>query len=217
MSDVKNFFLGMEPPLPDPGALFRGAFPFFLGTKVGKPEGIGRALNRTNGINLASVPKEKTASVRVLPDAVAILKGIQMPFLEGFLGKIQEFRDGPDFRLTDVDGARFPGAAVAALLALKAESAVEKIGSIRNLAHKIPGKPQREKRGAMPMISLIIRKKFREIKVGVGVRKKSCNSHYSLKLRSPLNSGLCFWPFSISLPYHQHGKTVAHYGKTVAH
>lgn len=163
MSDVKNFFLGMEPPLPDPGALFRGAFPFFLGTKVGKPEGIGRTLSWPDRINLASVLKEKTAPVRVLPDAVAVLKGIQMPFLEGFLGKIQEFCDGLDFRFTDVDGARFPGAAVTALLALKAKSAVEKIGSIRNLTHKIPRKLQSEKRGAMPMISLLYKKKLRKL------------------------------------------------------
>ena len=81
-------------------------------------------------INSAPVCITETPAVCMLPDAIAVPKGIQIVSYETHCGSLKEICDRRDFVRADVYGSGLSGAACPAALACKTKTFIEKMGTV---------------------------------------------------------------------------------------
>ena len=67
----------------------------------------------------------------MLPDAIAVPKGVQIVPYKGHCGSLKELCDRRDFARADVYGSGLPGAACPAALAFKTKTFIKKIGTVQ--------------------------------------------------------------------------------------
>ena len=130
LGNLKYFFLRIKTSFSNSLAFPRNALPLFIRTQMREPERIGTALYGACRVNFTLTVIEKTPSIRMFLNAVAILKRVHVFFFQVLLWNLKEFCNGCYLWFVNIYCSRAAGVAGPALLAFELNPFIKKIRTV---------------------------------------------------------------------------------------